>query len=52
MVEGYDITVGGSQGADPQIASLERKGVPASEVKEVIRELLIRSHGARPRARP
>ncbi|QEY32623.1 ferredoxin--nitrite reductase [Synechococcus sp. RSCCF101] len=48
--EGYDITIGGSQGADPQIGTSSRKKVPANEVKQVVRDLLIEHYGARPRA--
>ena len=49
MGEGYNITVGGSQGANPQIGELHRKAVPASEVKQVLKELLIEQFGAKPR---
>ncbi len=46
MVEGYDLTLGGSQGKDPQIGILSRKGVPATEIKNVLREVLIEQFGA------
>jgi ferredoxin-nitrite reductase len=49
MGEGYDITIGGSQGANPQIGALHRKAVPASDVKQVLKELLIDQFGAKPR---
>jgi len=48
--EGYDITIGGSQGANPQIGSKSRAKVPAAEVKQVVRDLLIEHYGARLRA--
>jgi ferredoxin-nitrite reductase len=49
MGEGYDITIGGSQGPNPQVGSLHRKGVPASEVKQVLKEVLIEQFGAKAR---
>ena len=49
MGEGYDITIGGSQGANPQVGQLYRKGVPASEVRSVLKDVLIERFGARPR---
>ncbi len=50
MVEGYDITIGGSQGANPQVGELHRKGVPASEVRSALKEILIEQFGAKPKA--
>jgi ferredoxin-nitrite reductase len=49
MGEGYDITIGGSQGANPQVGQLHRKAVPASAVKHVLKEVLIEHFGAKPR---
>ena len=49
MVEGYNITIGGSQGADPQVGTLERKNVLATEVQQVLREILIDKFGAKPK---
>ena len=46
MVECYDLTLGGSQGKDPQIGILSRKGVTATEIKNVLREVLIEQFGA------
>ena len=50
MVEGYDITIGGSQGANPQVGELHRKGVPATEVRSALKEILIEQFGAKPKA--
>ena len=49
MVEGYNITIGGSQGADPQIGTLERKNVLATEVQQVLKEILMDKFGAKPK---
>ena len=49
MVEGYNITIGGSQGADPQIGQLERKNVQATEIQQVLKEILIDKFGAKPK---
>ena len=49
MVEGYNITIGGSQGADPQIGALERKNVLATEVQQVLKEILMDKFGAKPK---
>ncbi len=49
MVEGYNITIGGSQGADPQVGSLHQKNVPATEVRQVLKQILIDQFGAKPR---
>ena len=46
MVEGYDLTIGGSQGNDPQVGTLLRKGVPATEVSDVLKSILIEHFGA------
>ena len=49
MVEGYNITIGGSQGADPQVGSLHQKNVPATEVRQVLKQILIDQFGAKSR---
>ena len=49
MVEGYNITIGGSQGADPQIGTLEHKNVLATEVQQVLKEILMEKFGAKPK---
>ena len=49
MVEAYDLSLGGTQGPDAQVGELHRKGIPNSELKSVLRELLIERFGARPR---
>ena len=46
MVEGYDITLGGRQGPEPTLGERVRKGVPAAEVNNVLKELLIEHFGA------
>ena len=50
MGEGYTITVGGSQGADPQVGVLHQKAIPAEDIHDVLKQLLIEKHGAKPRA--
>ena len=49
MGEGYNITIGGSQGANPQVGEMHRKAVPASQIREVLKEVLIEQFGAKPR---
>lgn len=44
--EGFQITVGGSQGPDPSVGDIYMKTVPAEEVKSVIKDLLIERFGA------
>ncbi|HJN36123.1 MAG: ferredoxin--nitrite reductase [Prochlorococcus sp.] len=51
-VEGYNLSIGGSQGPDPQVGTLHRKGIPASEISQVVKELLIERFGAQPRSDP
>lgn len=50
MGEGYNLTIGGSQGANPQVGELHRKGIPASEIQAVLKEVLIEQFGAKPRS--
>jgi ferredoxin-nitrite reductase len=50
MGEGYTLTLGGSQGANPQIGELHRKAIPAEEIHSVLREVLIEQFGAKPRS--
>ena len=52
MVEAYDLSLEGRQGPDAQIGTLHRKGIPGSELKDVLRELLIERFGAQPRSQP
>ena len=49
MGEGYNITIGGSQGANPQVGEMHRKAVPASQIRDVLKEVLIEQFGAKPR---
>jgi len=50
MGEAYTLTLGGSQGPDPSVGELHRKGIPAEEIKSVLKEILIEKFGATPRA--
>jgi ferredoxin-nitrite reductase len=49
MVEAVKIFLGGSMGNDPQLASLHDKGVPLSELPDVLENLLVERFGARRR---
>jgi ferredoxin-nitrite reductase len=51
MVEGFDLSIGGAQGATPRIGTAARKGIPATEVEAVLREVLIEQFGASPRGK-
>ena len=44
--EGFQITIGGSQGPDPSVGDIYMKTVPAEEVKSVIKDLLIEKFAA------
>jgi ferredoxin-nitrite reductase len=50
MVEAARLYLGGSMGPEPRLAELHHKGVPLSELADVLEALLIEHHGARPRA--
>ena len=52
MVEAYDLSLGGNQGPNARVGELHRKDIPNSELKSVLRELLIERFGARPRSNP
>jgi ferredoxin-nitrite reductase len=49
MVEAVKIFLGGSMGNDPQLAALHDKGVPLSELPDVLENLLVERFGARRR---
>jgi ferredoxin-nitrite reductase len=49
MVEAAKIFLGGSMGADPQLAELHHKGVPLAELADVLEDLLVERFGARRR---
>jgi len=49
MVEAAKIFLGGSMGADPQLAELHHKGVPLAELADVLENLLVERFGARRR---
>ena len=50
MGEGYTMTIGGSQGANPSIGEIHRKAIPADEIKAALKEVLIDKFGATPKA--
>ena len=50
VIEAYDISLGGQQGPVNRIGKLERKSVPANEVKETLKEILIKYYSAFPKA--
>jgi ferredoxin-nitrite reductase len=49
MVEAVKIFLGGDMGADPKLAVLHDKGVPLSQLDDVLETLLIERFGARRR---
>ena len=49
MVEAAKIFLGGSMGAEPQLAQLHDKGVPLSALADGLEALLVERHGARRR---
>jgi ferredoxin-nitrite reductase len=50
MVEAAKIFLGGSMDGDPKLAELHDKGVPLSELSDVLEQLLVERFGARRRA--
>ncbi len=50
MVEAAKLFLGGSMGAEPQLAALHDKGVPLSQLADALEQLLVERHGARRRA--
>ncbi len=50
MGEAYTLTLGGSQGPDPSVGELHRKGIPADEIKDALKQVLIEKFGATPKA--
>ena len=49
MDEGYTLTLGGSQGPNPSVGEVERKAIPAEDIKTVLKEVLIEKFGATPK---
>ena len=49
MVEAAKLFLGGSMGAEPRLAELHHKGVPLSELTNVLENLLVEHFGARRR---
>ena len=52
MVEAVKIFLGGDMGADPRLAELHDKGVPLSQLADVLEALLVERFGARRRPTP
>jgi ferredoxin-nitrite reductase len=52
MVEAVKIYLGGSMDSHPKLAELHDKGVPLSDLPEVLEQLLVERFGARRRASP
>ncbi|MCP9775499.1 ferredoxin--nitrite reductase [Cyanobium sp. WAJ14-Wanaka] len=50
MVEAVKIFLGGDMGADPKLAELHEKGVPLTQLADVLEQLLIDRFGARRRS--
>jgi len=50
MGEAYTLTLGGSQGPNPSVGELHRKGIPADEIKDVLKQVLVDKFGATPKA--
>jgi len=50
MVEAVKLFLGGSMGAEPQLAELHNKGVPLTALADALEELLVQHHGARRRS--
>jgi ferredoxin-nitrite reductase len=50
MVEAAKIFLGGDMGGDPRLAELHDKGVPLSQLPDVLEDLLVERFGARRRA--
>jgi ferredoxin-nitrite reductase len=50
MGEAYTLSIGGSQGKDPQIGEVHQKAIPAEDIQNVLRQVLIEQFGAKPRA--
>ena len=49
MVEAVKVFLGGDMGADPKLAELHDKGVPISQLADVLEDLLVERFGARRR---
>jgi ferredoxin-nitrite reductase len=52
MVEAAKIFLGGAMDAEPQLAELHHKGVPLSDLADVLEQLLVERFGARRRPSP
>ena len=50
MGEAYTMSIGGSQGKDPQIGEVHQKAIPAEDIQNVLRQVLIEQFGAKPLA--
>jgi ferredoxin-nitrite reductase len=52
MVEAVKIFLGGAMDAEPKLAELHDKGVPLSDLPDVLETLLVERFGARRRGSP
>jgi ferredoxin-nitrite reductase len=52
MVEAAKIFLGGAMDGEPKLAELHDKGVPLSDLPDVLEQLLVDRFGARRRATP
>jgi len=52
MVEAAKIFLGGAMDAEPKLAALHDKGVPLTDLPDVLEQLLVERFGARRRDRP
>ena len=48
--DGYTMTLGGSQGPNPTVGELHQKAIPAENIKEVLKQVLIERFGAKPKS--
>ena len=50
MGEGYTMTLGGSQGQNPKLGEIHQKAIPADEIEDALKAVLIEKFGATPKA--
>ena len=51
MIEAYDISIGGEQGPNQKIGELKHKSVPAAELKNLLKKILIENYSAIPKTK-
>ena len=49
MGEGYTMTLGGSQGQNPKLGEIHQKAIPADEIEDALKAVLIEKFGATPK---